>query len=465
MPIGMQIADERATRGGAGYDERASVVREPRTRGITMPHRIAIISEHASPLAANGGVDACGQHVHVANTARQLAALGHHVDVFTRRDDPELPAVVAWAPGLRVIHIEAGPPRFVRSEDLLAQTTAFAERLLDVATKARDRGEGYSLAHAHFFLSGLVARRLREELEIPYAVTFHALGRIRLLHHGRDDFPRERGVLEQMVIDDADAVIALSPQDAADMRCHYDVDPSRIAVIPCGFAPEEFVPIKRDDARRRLGLPLDQPIALHLGRLVPSKGVDNVIRALGFVRRDCGVDALLVVVGGDANTADPELTAEIGRLTRIAHEEGVSERVKFVGRRARCDLRDFYCAADVFVTTPWYETFGLTPVEAMACALPVIASRVGGLQHTVVHGRTGVLVEPKNPLDLARALTDVLSDPTTATVYGRRGRRRAYQMFTWQRAAGELDALYAGMADARSTAGACASPIVARQTG
>ncbi len=434
-------------------------------KGLTMPHRIALISEQASPLAAHGGVEACGQNVCVAYTARELAALGHQVDVFTRRDDPELPAVVAWVPGVRVIHIEAGPPRPVRSEDLLPMTTAFAERVHDIAARARDRGDGYSLAHAHFFLSGLVARRLQEELEIPYAVTFHALGRVHLLHHGRDEFPRERGVLEQMVIDDADALVASSPQDAADMRCHYDVDPSRIAIIPCGFAPEEFVPIKRDEARRRLGLPLDRPIALQVGRLLPSKGVDNVIRALAIARRDYGVDPLLVVVGGDVDTADPELAPEIGRLTRVAHEQGVTERVKFIGRRGRGDLRDFYCAADVFVTTPWYETCGITPVEAMACGLPVIGARVGGLQFAVQDEHTGKLVEPKDPAELARALADLFRDATTAAAYGRRGRQRAHQMFTWQRVTRELDALYARIADAHSSANGWTAPAVARQTG
>jgi glycosyltransferase involved in cell wall biosynthesis len=468
-PTGTQIADAGASTTTPAIDHdrrRARISRFPALNtGLAMPRRIALISQHASPLAASGGIDACGQNVCVAHTASELAALGNHVDVFTRRDDPELPAVVAWAPGIRVIHIEAGPPRCVRSEDLLPTASAFAERVLDIATSARDRAEGYSLAHAHFFLSGLVARKLKDELDIPYAVTFHELGRVRLLHQGRDDFPRERGVLEQMVIDDADAVIALSPQDAADMQRHYDVDASRIAIVPCGFAPREFEPIGRDEARRRLGMPLDRPIVLQLGRLVPSKGVDNVIRAVAIAHREHDVQPLLVVVGGDSSTADPELTPEIGRLSRIAHEEGVSEHVKFIGRRGRCDLRDFYCAADVFVATPWYETCGIAPLEAMACGLPVIGSRVGGLQHTIEVERTGMLVEPKDSGALARAIAAMLSDPATARAYGRRGRRRAHRSFTWQRVARELDALYARIAGADSTAQAASSRVAARQTG
>ncbi len=427
-----------------------------------MAGRIAFISEHASPLAAAGGVDAGGQNVYVAHTAKELAALGYEIDVFTRRDDPELPAVVRWVPGVRVIHIEAGPPRFVRKEDLLPTMCHFAERVLDIATRARDRGEGYPVAHANFFMSGLIARRLREELGIPYVVTFHALGRVRLMHHGRDDFPRERGLLEQMVIDDADAIIAECPQDAIDLRAHYDVDPARVTMIPCGFAREEFTTVRREDARRKLGLPADRPIVLQLGRMVARKGVDNVIRALAIARRDHGIDPLLVVVGGDSDTPDPELTPEIGRLMQIAREEGIDEDVRFVGRRSREALRDFYCASDVFVTTPWYEPFGITPIEAMACGVPVIGSRVGGIQYTVQHGRTGFLVEPKEPAELARRLAQVLSDPAIGELFGRRGRRRACQLFTWRRVAQQLDALYAAVAGAHAGT-SDAAPLAAIQ--
>ncbi len=430
-----------------------------------MSGRIALISENASPLAASGGVHAGGQNVYVAHTAKELAALGYEVDVFTRRDDPELPVLVSWAPGVRVIHIEAGPPRFVRAEDLLPTIAAFTERVLDIATRARDRGEGYALAHAHFFMSGLVARRLRDELGIPYVVTFHALGRVRLLHQSHDDFPRERCLLEQRVIDDADAVIAECPQDAIDLRRHYDIDPSRITMIPCGFSPDEFVPIKRNEARRRLGLPADRPIVLHVGRMVARKGVDNVVRALAIVTRQHGIDPLLIVVGGNSETADPELTPEIGRLMRIAHDEGISEHVKFVGRRARADLRDFYCAADVFVTTPWYEPFGLTLVEAMACALPVLGSRVGGIQYTVQHGRTGFLVEPKDPSELARKLVQIVSDPAIGPLFGRRARRRACQLFTWRCVAQQLDALYTRVAGAHPAAADVAQLAAVRHAG
>jgi len=411
-----------------------------------------MISEHASPLAAAGGVDSGGQNIYVAHTARHLAELGYAVDVFTRRDSDKLPDIVEWSPSIRVIHVTAGPPRFVRKESLLPLMSEFARQVVEAAREANERGEPYALCHAHFFMSGLVARRLKQELGIPFVVTFHALGRVRLIHQPHDEFPPERCVLEQMVIDAADAIIAECPQDEADLRRLYRTPSSRLRMIPCGFDPDELTPVDRREARARLRLPQHRPIVLQLGRMVPRKGVETVVRALGIVERDYDIRPLLVIVGGESFEPDPVLTPEIGRLQRIAAEEGVGDDVLFVGQRSRSELRYFYCAADVFVTMPWYEPFGITPVEAMACGVPVIGSRVGGVQYSVEDGRTGFLVEPRNAEALARRLAHVFSNPSIPRLLGKRGRKRACERFTWQRVSTLLADVYAEVAATASVA-------------
>lgn len=419
---------------------------------------IAVISEHASPLATIGGVDAGGQNIYVAHTARHLAKLGYCVDIFTRRDREELPDIVDWLPGILVIHVRAGPATFVRKESLLPYMAQFARGVAEHAREARVRGNPYAVCHAHFFMSGLVARRLKQELRIPYVVTFHALGRVRLLHQPNDEFPPERCVLEQMVIDAADAIVAECPQDESDLARHYRTRSSRLRMIPCGFDPDEFAPMSRAEAREHLSLPLDRPIVLQLGRIVSRKGVDTVIRALGVLERHYGLSPLLLIVGGEAPTPDPQLTPEIGRLQRIASEEGVAADVIFVGQRPRNTLRHFYCAANVFVTMPWYEPFGITPVEAMACGIPVIGARVGGVQYSVEDGRTGFLVEARNADALARRLAHVFSDPAIPRLLGKRARRRAWERFTWQRISRSLADLYAEVA----TPAALSRPAFAR---
>ena len=313
-----------------------------------MPQRIAMISDHASPLAVVGGIDSGGQNIYVAETARQLAARGYLVDVFTRRDEPSLPDIVDWLPGVRVIHVPAGPAAFVRKEDILPLMPEFAAFVERFAAAQR-----YDLAHAHFFMSGLVALQLKYALHLPFVVTFHALGLVRRLHQGTaDDFPPKRVVIERDVMRGADAIVAECPDDRRNLVTLYDADPRKIVVVPAGFAPEDFWPIAPKFARRVLDLPSAAPVLLSVGRLVPRKGVDNAVRAVGVLMRRFGMPAKLIVVGGNSDVADPALTPEIGRLRAIAAEEGVADCVTFAGRRPRELLKLYYSAADVLVATP-----------------------------------------------------------------------------------------------------------------
>jgi glycosyltransferase involved in cell wall biosynthesis len=400
---------------------------------------IALISDHASPLAAAGGVDSGGQNVYVAQVARHLAARGYAVDVFTRRDSPLPPEIVQWEPNVRVIHVPAGPAQFVRKEDLLGEMDAFAQWMIDFC----DANGRYDLVHANFFMSGLVAIRLKHRLRIPFVVTFHALGRVRRLHQGdADQFPPERIAIEQQVIEEAAGIIAECPQDREDLVSLYGADPARICIVPCGFDASEFWPIARRFARRALGLRPDERIMVNIGRMVPRKGVDNAIRGLGGLKRDFGVDARLLIVGGNSDVPCPILTPEIGRLKGIADEEGVAGQVTFTGRRSRELLKLYYSAADVFVTTPWYEPFGITPLEAMACGTPVIGADVGGIKYSVADGETGYLVPPNDPGALASRLADLYLHPERLVQFSRNGVRRVNASFTWRKVSGAVASLY-----------------------
>nr|WP_286197433.1 glycosyltransferase [Variovorax boronicumulans] len=405
--------------------------------------RIALISEHASPLAPAGGVDAGGQNIYVDHVARTLARRGHRVDVFTRRDAPGLPDVQPLCRGARVVHVAAGPDRYVRKEDLLQHMPQFmrsCERWM--------RHNAYDLAHANFFMSGLVARHLQQRLGLPFAITFHALGLVRLQHQkSADTFPPERIEIERDCVRDADAVIAECPQDRADLIGLYNAAPQRLALVPCGFDPQEFAPMDRAEARRALGLEPDEFLVLQLGRLVPRKGVDNVVHAMALLRDRLppGRRARLLVVGGETPEPDAARTPEIGRLRALAGELGIAAEVQFTGHRARHALRPFYAAADVFVSTPWYEPFGITPLEAMACAIPVLASDVGGLRHSVVDGATGFLVPPHDPAALTARLALLQQDPALAARLGAAGRRRVQRLFTWDKVVDGLLGVYRGI--------------------
>jgi glycosyltransferase involved in cell wall biosynthesis len=201
-------------------------------------------------------------------------------------------------------------------------------------------------------------------------------------------------------------------------------DVGRVAVIPCGVDLERFAPL----ADARAARPPGPPRLASLGRLVERKGVGTIVEALPELP---GVE-LLVAGGGQGPLADD---AEHRRLSALAGQLGLAERVRFLGPVSRDGACDVLAAADVAVCVPWYEPFGIVPVEAMAAGVPVVGAAVGGLLDTVVHDETGLLVPPRNPALLARALAALLADPARRRRMGAAGARRAAQRYGWPRIA------------------------------
>lgn len=393
---------------------------------------IAMISEHASPLAALGGVDSGGQNVYVAQLADHLVSQGHEVDVFTRKEDPRILPIITLKRGLRIIQVPAGPPQVIAKEQLLEwmdDFTAFMRQFLLHNPKK------YDLVHANFWMSGLVAMRLKETLGQRFVVTFHALGRIRRMHQKEaDGFPECRCEIEEQIMENADGIVAECPQDWLDMVEHYQAHTEHMTMIPCGFDPKEFKPISRYEARNFLEIPDHEEVFLQLGRMVPRKGIETAIRGYARFYKDTRRPSRLLIVGGNSIAPDVEKTPEIGRLQKIAQEEGVGSLVHFTGQINRQKLKYYYSAADAFVTVPWYEPFGITPLEAMACAVPVIGSNVGGIKYTVVDKITGFLIPPKDPAAVAHCMKEMCLRPCQKLLMGQQALQRVRQ-FTWEKVA------------------------------
>ena len=410
--------------------------------------RIAIISDHASPLAQPGSIDCGGQNVYVANLARELALAGYMVDVFTRRDAMSQKTLVRCADNVRVVHVPAGPAHYVPKEHMLPYIGHFSRFVARFCSHAARRRAGYDIVHANFFMSGMVAQHLKHTLGIPFVITFHALGHVRRLAQGAADaFPSARMRIESSLMRHADRIIAECPQDRLDMEQLYGAAPGRICMAPCGFDPEELWPESQEAARARLGIAAGRFVVLQLGRMVPRKGVDTVIQGVALLREQHGVDAELLVVGGDHERPDGRDLPEMARLRTLARQLGIEQHVRFVGQQPRAALRHYFSAADVFATTPWYEPFGITPVEAMACARPVIGAEVGGIKSTVVDGVTGFLIPSRDPRALADRLAVLQADPELARRMGDEGLRRAYRHYTWRAVAQQAAAIYAAVLD------------------
>ena len=410
-----------------------------------MIRRIAMISEHASPVALLGGVDAGGQNVYVDAVGRGLARHGFTVDLFTVANDPSLPETIAWADGVRVVNVPIGAAGPLPKDALWPHMPAFRDAIARFAGRER---AAYDLIHGNFWMSGWAAVELGLRWRVPVVQIFHATGVTKAREQGAaDSSPEVRIDVERAIVRSADRLIAQCPAERDELLADYGARPDQIALIPSAVDVERYRPLARDAARRALGLDPSAEIVAYVGRIVPRKDVRNIVRALALLkarRLAAGIDRMptLLVVGGETEHPDPAATPEIAVLRELAASLGVDGHVRFVGRKQPDALRRWYSAADVAVTTPWYEPFGLTPLEAMACAAPVIGSRVGGIAFTVVDGETGFLVPPRDPQSLCDRLDRLLGDSALRTRLGQAGRARVLREFTWPGAAARTAALY-----------------------
>jgi len=370
--------------------------------------RVAMLSEHASPVALLGSEDAGGQNVYVDQVARNVASLGFEVDVFARLDSEQLSEETEWAPGVRVVNLRAGPAQFVKKDPMWHYMPQFRDALLEYAHR---RGRRYDLVHANFWMSGWVACQLQPLLAVPVVEIFHALGKVKRQYQGdADTSPEDRIAVEYSVIEGVDRIIAQCPHEMHELVTLYDADPAKIEVIPSAVDIEAFRPMARDQARAELGLKQNEWIALYVGRMLPRKGIDNVVEAFSLLTKRVQAPMRLLIVGGETTDGDPMQTPEIRRLAQMAEGFGIRSLVEFPGKRPQHALKTFYSAANVSISTPWYEPFGLTPLEAMACGTPVIGSEVGGIKFTVADGETGFLVPAKSPVVLAEQMERLVAD-------------------------------------------------------
>jgi type III pantothenate kinase len=392
-----------------------------------------MVSEHASPLAVLGGVDAGGQNVHVAELSRAVARMGARVVVHTRRDGRALDEWVPLAGDVSVHHVDAGPPEPLAKDELLPHMDAFAERLHELW-----RAERPDLVHAHFWMSGMAALKAAHPLGIPVAHTFHALGTVKRRYQGeRDTSPVCRLDVERDILRHADHVIATCTDEVFELM-RLGAYRGRLTVVPCGVDLALFTPdgprAPRTPGRARL---------VTVGRLVERKGIGNVITALTRLP-----DVELVIAGGPDRSRLSQ-DADARRLQALVEDEGVADRVVFSGRLERDGVARLIRSADALVAVPWYEPFGIVPLEAMACGVPVVASAVGGMVDTVLDDVTGVHVPPRDPDRLAEVLAALLDDRGRRASYGRAGVERARRLYDWGRIGAATMDVYAGLASPR----------------
>ena len=398
--------------------------------------KIALVAEESSTLTHAAGSEPATQETRVAALAEELARQGHDVTVYARKDADDLPDQAELPGGVRVEHIEAGPAKSLADEAVLPYVREFAAGLASAWQRHLP-----DVVHAIGWTGGLAALAGTRDRSFPVVQTFHSLRIAERRHRiGQDGSSRPRGAapeaetgarnrLERAVACSADAVIASSTDEMSDLAS-LGVPRSSISVVPFGVDTDRFSaegPIAPRSERPRL-----IAVATHLRR----DGLETAVRALAEIP-----DAELLIVGGPAR---PMLRRDetCCDLARLAGSLGVSDRVKFTGQVSQDDMPALLRSADLMVDMSWYDPFGMSCLEAMACGTPVIASAIGGHFDTVVDGTTGVLVPPGQPGALARRIRRLLASPMLLEGYGIAAADRAQARYSWDRVARETVAVY-----------------------
>jgi glycogen synthase len=318
--------------------------------------------------------------------------------------------------------LRAGPdgPRFAPALETLSIGLAMARDPVDA-----------DVAHAHTWYADMAGLWIRTLHRIPLVVTLHSMEPLRPWKADQlGSGYLLSSWIEKTVVEAADRVIAVSGRMRDDILAHFGADPARVVVIHNGIDPERFRRTERRDALDRLGV--KPPYVLFVGRITDQKGIFHLLDAAP--RLPAGVQVVLCASAPDTPEIEERLRRAVPRHPNVL----------WINEMAPVDdVVQLYSHAAVFVCPSVYEPFGLINLEAMACETPVVASAVGGILEVVEDGKTGLLVPPGHPDELAAALGRVLENPALGRSLGQAGRRRVEAQFSWASVAERTEHVYA----------------------
>jgi starch synthase len=379
-----------------------------------------------------------GAGVHVDYLTRELSKL---IDVDVRCfGDQEQSAPSLTAKGYEVDKSSYLCP------DKLKSVFSCLQQGLDFNTD----GNHGDVVHCHTWYTHMAGILTKLNYGIPLVVTAHSLEPLR-------PWKREQlgggydcsSWVEKTAIEMADAVICVSEGTKADVMQHFNVDPSRLHIIYNGIDPNEYYKQDATEALDRFGIDKDQPYVLFVGRITRQKGIIHLVEAIKHMHPGFQI----VLCAGAPDT--PEIAAEM--KAAISEAQKVRDGIFWIDEMVdKPTVIKLYSGAAVFCCPSVYEPFGIINLEAMACETPVVGSAVGGIPEVVVHDETGYLVplaqsheSPFSPLnpeafakDLAHQINRLMENPERREAFGKAGRKRAIEQFSWASIAQQTQALY-----------------------
>lgn len=394
------------------------------------PLRLALVSMHTSPTDRPGSGDAGGMNVVERHQAEALAALGHDVELITRRSDPTLPDVVELSSGVRLRQLVAGPaePLAKSAQDVLTGEFSDAFAALDP----------YDLVHSHHWMSGVAALPVARAWGVPHVQSFHSVAAAPDSPLGQGERPESPGRMagEALTAQQSDLIIAISryEADTAITRCGAARD--RVMVILPGVDHELFRPLAAGEPSWGADRPgFERGYVFFAARLQPLKAPDLAMAAVAGVADDIRPH---LVIAGEGSADFPDYLAELDRLVTTT---GLSGDVTFLGPQSRADLATLMRGARIMLVPSHSETFGLVALEASASGVPVIAADAGGLSEAVVDQRTGLVLADRDAAAWSESITRLVTDEPTRSRMGFDARAHALG-FDWARVGRRLAAAY-----------------------
>jgi D-inositol-3-phosphate glycosyltransferase len=360
--------------------------------------KIAMLSAHSCPVGDLGAKDTGGMSVYIRELAGELGKQGNSVDVYTRIHDPKDPVLEALGDQTRLIHLRAGKEARIDKMDVYFSLPEFSSNLESYWKHNKLR---YDIVFSHYWLSGLVGEHLRQKWRIPLVMMYHTLGAVKNAVGLGEKEPELRIASERESIRECQRILVPTEREKQNIIRYYGALPNKIGIAPCGVNLELFQPVERFAAREKLGIS-DQKILLFVGRIDPVKGIDQLLRALTYLRSFKGLR--LVIIGGDQYSR-----TEIEKLKKLSDELEIQDAVTFIGMVRHDLLPYYYSAADVCIVPSYYESFGLVALESLACGTPIVAADVGDLKNIIRQEKAGFVVADNDPEKLAAGITRVLS--------------------------------------------------------
>ncbi len=414
--------------------------------------RLAMISVHADPLAKLGGREMGGQTVYIIELSRQLAKMGWTVDIFTRLTRKRTRKMRRLSKNLNVIYLKAGPHSDIPKEKYFKDLPEFVGNFLIYKEKHKIN---YDIVHGHYYNGGWVACHIKRLFQIPMVQTFHTLGHVR--HRALQKFAKEdvemiapleeRIMAEQESMNVADKIVASNPSEKRNILRYYNFNlEEKIATIPCGVNLQKFKKVNKERARKDRGFSSNEKVILYIGRLDRLKGIDVIIKALPSVIKEFKKTKnkiKFIIIGGKlGKRGDEGDNREAERLRKIVSDLGIEENVVFKGKRNHEKLKYYYSAADLFITAPYYETFGMTALETMRCGTPLIASNIGGLPTLIDDKKNGLLFPAGDYKSLSKKIIKILKEEKLQKTLIENGEKKVKENFGWKKVAHDMIDLY-----------------------